>query len=288
MCDDGGKLLSCKGQCKRAFHPTKKHERKSECETLGYTKAQRKRIAIYICKNCKYKQHQCFKCGELEPSDEQNAKVFQCNNSSCGYFYHPKCIAQLLEPGRVDGDYELEKKISARMPFICPIHWCFKCKSMEDKTQEALQLSACRRCPKSYHRQCLPREISFETKGKTMDHGATTCAWELPQIKFFYCLDHIDIATKAVRRDHIKFPLNPKNCRKRDPATKRVKMTGKSKHSKSSTELSKRLCRNRSDNNERVTMIGLEPERASSEKIVLANECVQETARKRICISNHV
>lgn len=167
---------------------------------------------------------------------------------------------------------------------------------MEDKTQEALQLSACRRCPKSYHRQCLPREISFEIKGKTMDHGATTCAWELPQIKFFYCLDHIDIATKAVRRDHIKFPLNPKNCRKRDPATKRVKMTGKSKHSKSSTELSKRLCRNRSDNNERVTMIGLsrqivlEPERASSEKIVLANECAgncsEEDMHFKPCMSS--
>lgn len=29
----------------------------------------------YLCKNCEYKQHQCFKCGELEPSDEPNAKV---------------------------------------------------------------------------------------------------------------------------------------------------------------------------------------------------------------------
>ncbi|OEL34230.1 Protein ENHANCED DOWNY MILDEW 2 [Dichanthelium oligosanthes] len=166
--DHLNEVFSCKGQCKRAFHPTKKHGRKSECETLGYTSAQQKRIVTYICKNCKYKQHQCFKCGELEPSDEPNAKVFQCNNSSCGYFYHPKCIAQLLEPVSVGGACALEKKISARMSFPCPIHWCFKCKRMEDRTQEALQLAT---------------EISFEAK----DQGARRCAWELPQIKFFYC-----------------------------------------------------------------------------------------------------
>ncbi|CAL4998091.1 unnamed protein product [Urochloa decumbens] len=282
MCDDGGKLLSCKGQCKRAFHPTKKHGRRSECETLGYTSAQQKRIATYICKNCKYMQHQCFKCGELEPSDEPNAKVFQCNTPSCGYFYHPKCVAQLLQPGSIDG--ALEKKISARMPFSCPIHWCFKCKRMEDRTQEALQFVTCRRCPKYYHRQCLPREISFKTK----DQGATTCAWELPEIKFFYCPDHVDKATKTVRRDHIKFPPVPKICRTRDPGKKRIKMTGKRKHSMRSTELSDRLCRKEIDNNQTVTMTSLsgqfvlEPERAASEKIVLSTECAAKRSKEDV------
>ena len=29
----------------------------------------------FICKNCKYKQHQCYICGDLEPSDGAAAKV---------------------------------------------------------------------------------------------------------------------------------------------------------------------------------------------------------------------
>jgi hypothetical protein len=35
-------------------------------------------IDQYLCKNCEYKQHQCFSCGDLEPSDGPNAKVTSC------------------------------------------------------------------------------------------------------------------------------------------------------------------------------------------------------------------
>ncbi|KAL6640084.1 hypothetical protein ACP70R_022394 [Stipagrostis hirtigluma subsp. patula] len=291
ICDDGGKLLRtirvylptmgikgstlqsriflyfvdvhCKGQCKRAFHATKEHGRNSGCETLGYTKAQRKRIVTFICENCKYQQHQCFKCGELEPSDEPNAKVFQCNDASCGHFYHPKCIAKLLEPDNT-GACELEKRIMAGMSFTCPVHWCFKCKRMEDKTTGALQLA----------------EISFEAKGKTDDPSA----WKLPQIIFFYCLDHIDKATEKVRRDHIKFPPIPKICETRDPARKRGKMTGKRKnntgqHSTRPTELSKRSCRKDCKHYQTVAtnsssvQTGLELDCDASEQFVLESDC---------------
>ncbi|XP_039853738.1 uncharacterized protein LOC120712091 isoform X2 [Panicum virgatum] len=76
LCDDGGNLLSCIGRCKRSFHPRKEDGKESKCKTLGYTSAQLKEIDSYLCKNCEYKQHQCFKCGELEPSAEPNAKYF--------------------------------------------------------------------------------------------------------------------------------------------------------------------------------------------------------------------
>jgi len=32
-------------------------------------------MKIFLCKNCEYKQHQCFICGVLEPSDGEAAKV---------------------------------------------------------------------------------------------------------------------------------------------------------------------------------------------------------------------
>lgn len=81
--------------------------------------------------------------------------MFKCNNASCGHFYHPKCVAKLLEPD--DGLCELAKRIMSGMSFTCPVHWCFKCGKMEDRTQRALQFAVCRHCPKSYHRDCLPR-----------------------------------------------------------------------------------------------------------------------------------
>jgi hypothetical protein len=83
--------------------------------------------------------------------------VFQCIYSSCGHFHHPKCIAPLLDPDATDGTDELEKRIMAGMSFACPIHWCFRCQRMEDKTQRTLKFAVCRRCPKAYHRECLPR-----------------------------------------------------------------------------------------------------------------------------------
>ncbi|TVU01232.1 hypothetical protein EJB05_53322, partial [Eragrostis curvula] len=108
ICDDGGEILSCEGPCKRSFHPTKKD---------GYNLSG---IDIYLCNNCKYKQHQCFKCGELDPSDGSNAKVFQCIYPSCGHYYHPKCIALLLEPDASSGPSLLETRIMEGMPIACP------------------------------------------------------------------------------------------------------------------------------------------------------------------------
>ncbi|TVU06568.1 hypothetical protein EJB05_49789 [Eragrostis curvula] len=228
LCDDGGKLLSCIGQCKRAFHPRKKDGRESKCKTLGYTSEELKGIGSYLCKNCKYKQHQCFKCGALEPSDEPNAKVFKCNNPSCGHFYHPKCVAKLLEPDDSDGDEncELAKRIMAGMSFTCPVHWCFECGKMEDRTQRAMQFAVCRRCPKSYHRECLPRGISFDSNDKHIQQRG----WELSKIIIIYCLDHrICKATGNAKRDHIKFPTIPRISKLRVLRKKKDKMIGKRK-----------------------------------------------------------
>ncbi|CAL5011766.1 unnamed protein product [Urochloa decumbens] len=228
LCDDGGNLLSCIGQCKRAFHPRNEDGRESKCKTLGYTSAQLKEINSYLCKNCEYKQHQCFKCGELEPSAEPNAKVFKCNSPTCGYFYHPNCVAKLLEPDDSDESFELAKRIMTGLSFTCPVHWCFECGRMEDRTQRAMQFAVCRRCPKSYHRECLPREISFETKDKDIIQRA----WKLSGIVIIYCLDHkICNTTGNAERGHIKFPDTKKITKVRDLANKKGKMVSKRKRS---------------------------------------------------------
>ncbi|XP_048540485.1 protein ENHANCED DOWNY MILDEW 2-like isoform X2 [Triticum urartu] len=212
ICDEGGELLSCKGRCKRAFHPTIEAGRKSKCVTLGYTAVQVKEMNKFICENCRYEQHQCFKCGELDSSHEPNAKVFQCCKLFCGHFYHPKCAAELLQ-SHSNGACELENKIAAGMPFPCPVHWCSRpdCKKMEEGTERAMWLAGCRRCPKSYHLDCLPREICFK-----YGNGGIR-AWFLSERNLskrliIYCIDHeIDPAMGTPCRDHIKFPALVEN-----------------------------------------------------------------------------
>nr|GFA15748.1 hypothetical protein [Tanacetum cinerariifolium] len=72
------------------------------------------------------------------------------------------------------------KKVKGSQPFVClncthEIHQCFACGELgssnkssgaeeENKKVKDLQFAVCRRCPKSYHRKCLPRkhEIDLE------------------------------------------------------------------------------------------------------------------------------
>ncbi|VAI38028.1 unnamed protein product [Triticum turgidum subsp. durum] len=267
ICDNGGKLLCCEGQCKRSFHPRGKDGRESNCETLGLTSAQLQEIDHYLCKNCEYKQHQCFSCGDLEPSDGPNAKVFQCYKASCGHFYHPGCIAKLLEPDDTDGAGELERRIAAGMSFTCPAHWCSECRTMEDSTQPELWLAACRRCPVSYHKKCFPRSISFERK-----RGTSVRAWHLGDRIMIYCGSHkLEAELGAPSRDHIKLPSStemdtvgthcidqikstpvPKIYRTRNLAKKKTEVTGKRKMntdqgSTGTAELSNKVCREEAD-----------------------------------------
>lgn len=206
ICDNGGDLLGCDGPCMRSFHAKIGTGEDSYCQTLGFTEAEVEAMKTFLCKNCEYKQHQCFICGVLEPSDGPTAKVFLCNNATCGYFYHPKCVAQQLHPNNKIEALEKEKKIAGGSSFTCSIHWCFCCKGLEDRTEEHLQFAVCRRCPKSYHRKCLPSEIPFEDS----DEDIVTRAWDLSQRILIYCMEHeIDLDIETPVRNHIKFPGLP-------------------------------------------------------------------------------
>ncbi|KAL5227641.1 hypothetical protein ABZP36_015906 [Zizania latifolia] len=227
ICDNGGDLLCCDGPCMRSFHAKIGTADDSYCDTLGYTEAQVQAMKNFLCKNCEHKQHQCFICGILEPSDGPAAMVFLCNNATCGHFYHPKCVAQQLHPKNKSKASELATKIADGFSFTCPIHWCFLCKGLEDRTQEELQFAVCRRCPKSYHRKCLPREIAFED---SENEDSITRAWELSKRILIYCLDHeIDTDIETPTRDHIKFPCIPNIDRPARILKKSVNVVAKKK-----------------------------------------------------------
>lgn len=215
FCDNGGDILCCDGRCMRSFHATTEAGDESECESLGFTTKQLKAIESFICPNCQYKQHQCFCCGKLGSSDKASgAEVFRCNSATCGLFYHPYCVATRLHEDNPTAIDEFTKKIAAGESFTCPIHKCHVCKGVEDKTDDGLQFAVCRRCPKSYHRKCLPREIVFED---TKDEGLVARAWEglLPKRILIYCLDHqIDEDIGTPKRDHIRFPAIYENKKK--------------------------------------------------------------------------
>ncbi|XP_061338151.1 protein ENHANCED DOWNY MILDEW 2-like [Gastrolobium bilobum] len=206
LCDNGGKLLCCDGACMRSFHATGEDGRDSNCDSLGFTRKEVNVIQSFYCKNCKYNQHQCFACGKLGSSDKVKCEVTKCSSATCGRFYHPRCVAKLL-PMVVKSKHvgeEFEKNIADGHPFICPVHYCCVCKELENKMEPELQMAVCRRCPKSYHRKCLPRQISFD------DEDNLPRAWEglLSNNRILiYCLNH-EIADElgTPKRDHLKFP----------------------------------------------------------------------------------
>ncbi|KAD6454149.1 hypothetical protein E3N88_08855 [Mikania micrantha] len=207
FCDNGGHVLLCDGQCLRSFHPTIKAGVETSCESLGFNNAaEYEAIATYLCYNCSHKKHQCFACGMLGSSDKTSAEVFQCASATCGHFYHPECVANLIHPSDETLANQLKSQIASREPFTCPIHKCHLCQNGENKDEYELQFAICRRCPKAYHRKCLPKKIAFEGSA---DGTIEQRAWDdlLPKRILMYCMKHKIIPRlKTPKRDHLLFP----------------------------------------------------------------------------------
>ncbi|CAM8986919.1 unnamed protein product [Rhodiola kirilowii] len=218
FCDNGGELLCCEGSCMRSFHPTVESGSESLCVSLGLTPEQVEGMPTFYCPNCQDQKHQCFFCGKLGSSNKSaGAEVFRCVKATCGRFYHPKCVSKRLCREDEAAAQQLAGEISNGKSFTCPVHRCFVCKMEENKKEVDFQFAVCRRCPKSYHRKCLPRKIGFEDDE---DKGITQRAWEglLPNRILIYCLKHeINDELGTPERTHIKFSSFEEKRNKRIP-----------------------------------------------------------------------
>ncbi|KAK1406970.1 hypothetical protein QVD17_38580 [Tagetes erecta] len=194
ICDNGGELTCCEGKCCRLFHATPYSEGadESNCESLCLNPKVMEDLQPFKCENCEYSLHQCFVCAELGSSGKSSiTKVFRCSSETCLHYYHPECVAKLLHQNDNTEQQTLKEKIAAWEPFICPAHKCAVCNQTENENVEDLQFAICRRCPNSYHRKCLPREIVFDHE--TDDYDAEIRAWNRLMTKsraLIYCLEH--------------------------------------------------------------------------------------------------
>ncbi|XP_075481593.1 protein ENHANCED DOWNY MILDEW 2 isoform X2 [Primulina tabacum] len=220
ICDNGGNIILCEGKCMRSFHANFIDGEESKCESLGFNDAEALKNVDFYCKNCEHKRHQCFACGELGSSDDSSvAEVFRCGNGACGHFYHPYCVAKLLHPGNEAAAKEQQEKISSGEQFACPVHKCSVCKGLEVRSDRELQFAICRRCPRAFHRKCLPRKIAFE-KDVDMSRNTVQRAWVglIPNRILIYCLKHdIDPQLATPPRNHIKFPGIQQKIKKQLP-----------------------------------------------------------------------
>ncbi|TVU51437.1 hypothetical protein EJB05_02868, partial [Eragrostis curvula] len=216
ICDEGGAVTYCDGGCQRCFHLKEPKCRLILGLDIEQAKIYDDKKRDFICKNCKYKEHQCFACGKLGSSDlSSGAKVFRCKHNDCVRFYHPKCVAKLLYPVSEAEASRFELQIAAGEEFNCPVHECNVCKGGEEKDDKNMQFAVCRRCPTAYHRKCLPSDILFEPKEGR--NGHVQRAWEelvdsdgdvfrLDPI-VIYCTKH-EIVTElgTPKLNHIIFP----------------------------------------------------------------------------------
>ncbi|XP_058080241.1 protein ENHANCED DOWNY MILDEW 2-like isoform X2 [Magnolia sinica] len=242
ICDNGGEILCCEGKCLRSFHATRDAGVESDCKSLGMSMAQVKAVKNFFCLNCQYKQHQCFACGKLGSSDKSStAEVFHCVSATCGHFYHPECIAKLLHPENEAEAEDHQRKIAAGESFTCPVHKCHICKQGENKDIEELQFAICRRCPRVYHRKCLPRKIGFSDSSDGVQR-----AWLglIPNRILMYCMRHkIDEDLKTPIRNHIIFPniVEKKNLHLLDSQLIKGKVMSKKKDAASGDSSKERI-----------------------------------------------
>ena len=83
-------------------------------------------------------------------------QVFLCETAMCGRFYHPTCIAEItLRDHDKSEQTALAESIKKGEGFSCSMHKCWKC-GIGEKEERDLQFGICRRCPRVWHRACLP------------------------------------------------------------------------------------------------------------------------------------
>ncbi|TXG55464.1 hypothetical protein EZV62_020720 [Acer yangbiense] len=155
-----------------------------------------------------------YSCETLGYTQAQ-VDVFPCVSATCGNFYHPGCVAKLLHPDNESLGEQLQVEIAAGESFT--------------------------RCPKTFHRKCLPREIAFEITANNVQR-----AWSglLPNKRILiYCLAHEIIGELATPvRNHLIFPgVEGKGKKQASQLLSAEEMVVTSKRSLVDAEMEKRI-----------------------------------------------
>lgn len=89
--------------------------------------------------------------------------MFVCDVALCGRFYHPACLAKWKREERFNGivvEDAFIRGVKEGVELVCcPAHKCRKCGDGEEEggDDNSMKLAKCRRCPKAYHKVCLPK-----------------------------------------------------------------------------------------------------------------------------------
>ncbi|KAI5066302.1 hypothetical protein GOP47_0018926 [Adiantum capillus-veneris] len=243
ICDNGGSVICCDGPCLRSFHLNKGAggADDSHCSTLGFSKAEAERMDKFFCPNCKFKEHQCYACGRLGCSDDKAGaaqEVYLCDAAMCGHFYHPDCVAEMILKDKDTSDKAaLAESIKEGKGFTCPMHKCCKCGKGEVKQERDLQFGVCRRCPRVWHRKCLPFPLPDDgSDDEEEENDEPQRAWDdlLPNRILVYCKRHPIITRLGTpARNHVKFPEGSL------PTPKKVPMKSKTEQQEKKLKLIK-------------------------------------------------
>ncbi|MFT7816418.1 histone-lysine N-methyltransferase NSD2 [Arapaima gigas] len=123
VCEEGGEVIMCEGQCCGAFH----------LQCLGLSHQPQGKI---LCQSCETGVHPCFSCKQTD------GEVHRCMVQQCGKFYHEAC-ARLSSLSIFQGK-----------GFRCPLHTCLSChlsSRMKHKAPKGSKMFRCVRCPVAYH-----------------------------------------------------------------------------------------------------------------------------------------
>ncbi len=111
-------------------------------------------------------------------------QVFNCDVGYCGRFYHPVCVSKWVTSNPSKQKMVVESIQQGVDTFLCPAHKCRACKLLEavkDVGQQQ-QFAKCRRCPSSWHVECLPSWVyhwlcSIYTVPWTDQGESAPCRW---------------------------------------------------------------------------------------------------------------
>ncbi|CAD7704649.1 unnamed protein product [Ostreobium quekettii] len=222
LCDNGGDLLMCDGPCLRGFH-VPEEEDNEDCNPLGVPTDLAKAImeghSSFECPNCATGIQQCYSCKEEGPSQGPHQDLYRCSHINCGKFYCMRCREMMLHskglkglkgsrngtrvPGSAGQTVAISGKAGAGSPkgmcepdakgglFLCPLHKCKVCG--EGEVTKKNPLVGCRRCPKAYHKDCMPPTLRNDEQrvwlAKYNEDGTVADETEVSR-DLFYCKRH--------------------------------------------------------------------------------------------------